>query len=575
MTKEEFEKIIESELYRLDLEKKKLKGLEYYYKLNEDSDNLKEIKFQLNLVNKKIEKLNEIIEYHAYARYKYASAEELHQYKNNKINKLNETLNYKIKELEDFQKQQEDKRQREQQESIDRKNELIVERDAIILWPNISEKDDDRLREIYKELQEIEKNINSSDVQNDEFIIQLQQEIENIMKEINGLKNFSTEEIRQQLLSTVKSSNRIQTNKNNKIYEEIAEDPEKRVSFIEEENERNKKLIRHQELVKEINREYSITEKVVDNPLVHLPFSHSMIEIYKEYVEKQNHSQYKEEKITLSDLKYLLAYMQKLLENLEKIKKSAEQLKAEYEKKDINKCIDIMRIINPKILEKLAEIKSERDKIANSALYNFSSKKQVRVMELDSEIRSIEKYIRFGHDIEKYYYIKINQMILENHSLLGVVVSNKELIKRINLADDDPFINKENNTIVIGNLTAGIDDLKATISIIKDIIAKETEKVYDYENDFYNKKNAAEKELQEMDYNPTKEDFENNGEITTEETIIDKASDHYISTLQDKIDEEAKKQAELEQLRIKSKEIKNMFFNEDIDTNSDNNKHTM
>lgn len=551
MTKEEFENIINSELNRLQEEKKKNDNLKYYYKLNEDELSLKEINFQLNLIQKKIEKLNEIIEYHAYVRYSKASSEELAKYKNDKIDSLKSEINERKERINKKREEQKSEQIRKHKENKERINSLIAERDELL---SKDEKDDNRLREIFKELKEIQNTEDNIQEENNKEIEDLQSEIEKLDVELEKWEKLTIKEIRQELLSAIQTPKRIKAQKDGKLYEDLATaDSKEREEYIREENESAEKYQKYVELSTKADENYEKTERVIDNPLsltLDLPFS-GIMEDYK----KNNHMPgiRNNDVITLEDHAWILTFMKQTQKKCEEFFKALEDFREEYIKRDI----EILRDLNPIIFQKIDSLKEEKEKLMNSIFYNQSEKKQKRVYEINKEIRNEENILYYK--LEKYYNIKLKEIMLEYFDFINnYKFENREsLEKELVRLKTSPIDDRNYDT---SDLLRSIEfeisvQTKRDYEQLKELIKTEEEKAEEIKNKLSRERREASLELQNMNYNPTRKDIERKDEEITEDTIIENASDYYISTLQDKIDAEAQNQADIEESKITGKSI--------------------
>lgn len=191
MTKDEFLSMLSSELENLENDyRTAIQRVDYFRQVNSSSKELQDAKYQLKMIQQKINVLRRLIALPSYLRIQAMSDAEIDEYKKGKV----EELELKIKEIESRVAQENEKL-----------SQLKAEQDQLIAQFGIlsgSERD----RAIYRG-QQLSSEIRRYDSDNPfSTFAQLKKEIEELRKQQEQIKTMTSQEIKQQLSSEIKGS---------------------------------------------------------------------------------------------------------------------------------------------------------------------------------------------------------------------------------------------------------------------------------------------------------------------------------------------------------------------------------
>ena len=188
MTKEEFLKTVETELSNLEIERTRALGLLAVLEKGYSSYNsVNEGKQRLEMVDKKIQLLKDLLQYPAYARVKAASDVEMEEYRKSKIAELDD----KIKDIGDKLKQFDKKLEELEKEE----EELILKISTLT-----GQKKDETIKRVLK--LRAEKSNYDLNYQNG-FVVKLNHELEQIKKQREKIKSKDVEELKHDFLIEV------------------------------------------------------------------------------------------------------------------------------------------------------------------------------------------------------------------------------------------------------------------------------------------------------------------------------------------------------------------------------------
>ena len=194
MTKDEFLSMLSEELENLEEERKAVRQkVEYFKAVNSKGRESQEAEYQLKIVERKVNRLKDLLTFPAYARIQAMSDIEIEEYKKEKI----EELELKIKEIES----------REEQEKA-KLSQLKAEQEQLMTqFGTLSGSERDRA---ISRGQQLSTEIIKYDVDNEYGVFApLKKEIEEVRKQQEQIEAMTSQEVKQQLSSEIKESDNL------------------------------------------------------------------------------------------------------------------------------------------------------------------------------------------------------------------------------------------------------------------------------------------------------------------------------------------------------------------------------
>ena len=194
MTKDEFLSMLSEELENLEEERKAARQkVEYFKAVNSKGGESQEAEYQLKIVERKVNRLKDLLTFPAYARIQAMSDIEIEEYKKEKI----EELELKIKEIES----------REEQEKA-KLSQLKAEQEQLMTqFGTLSGSERDR---VISRGQQLSTEIIKYDVDNEYGVFaSLKKEIEEVRKQQEQIEAMTSQEVKQQLSSEIKESDNL------------------------------------------------------------------------------------------------------------------------------------------------------------------------------------------------------------------------------------------------------------------------------------------------------------------------------------------------------------------------------
>lgn len=429
MTRDEFNAMVNVELDRLETEKKEAQTrVDYFDALDRKHrgdgqlHELKDAKFALDVVNKKIMRIKNLVEFPLYARIQAMSDLELEEYKAEKISEI------------ELKIRKEEIKLRESKESFER---LALEREGLInsFGRLFGEERDVAILKG----QQIESELKANDPKNPESLFsKITKEIERLKNEIEVLKGKSLQDVKAELSSAIKDTNNRSFDNTVKTNELAINDYDRMLASVSNNPEAARKMSGLISQYRRLNDEKSKIKAKLFLPIGVPKSLQSELRGDKAYVKY-----YDAEKQETSN-------PDKLMEIVEKHEKSfrrdKDEFLSEFSNQKMEKLagkelgtnsreVDLPFLemhagkIKPDMLEALKITLQERDQFSRKIFKSSSVKYQI--IELDKEIRSLQSVIYQA--ISSWYKTKYNELLETDYGLeLYSVESINNSINKLN-----------------------------------------------------------------------------------------------------------------------------------------------
>ena len=382
MNKQEFYNIVQNELDKLEKERKEAQAtIDYYDMINEDGsydndsfyqEQRKQSEYVLKMCKAKIEKVKDLLGYPLYIRIESMSDFELEQYRTQEISELVS----KIKMLREEQNERENKIH----ELKNRQKELISK----LVSSSYVQRDEARkeAKEIFEELKKYDSILGEGAIN---------EEIQELEKQIELLKKKTPDEIKNELLSKVPNNGKHITTATR-----VSKD--------------------YSNFVEDIAENYDKVEKVVDLTL-----------------KKQNLEQDSSNRISSSgnqgiyNIRYYMPLSFELNTNIDVLdKKTIEQISD-----DINEYEEKCRIIEEAFIDNFC-MNNDGTKV-NEDILDLINKKQ----HLSTTYIPLQFFSKYEHRFSSYQYVNLITLFREKEELSKKVIKNGNTRSKIERLERD------------------------------------------------------------------------------------------------------------------------------------------